>query len=133
MATLWISPNGRRYGCGRCNIHNSRHILKWYEWDLLVFCIQISLQLAALWTLTRSQTALVFMCLQYKSFENTVGKGKLLVTSNFSFSHSVFYPLGELSAIFNKFEIVICKLFSVLKGLNFLVWERVNVSAVQVF
>ena len=38
-------------------------------------------------------------------------KEKLLVTSNFSFSHSVFYPFGELSAIFVKFEIVVCKLF----------------------
>ena len=33
-------------------------------------------------------------------------KEKLLVTSNFSFSHSVFYQFGELSAIFIKFEIV---------------------------
>ena len=56
--------------------------------------------------------------LQYKSFENTVGKGEiarnkqfLLVTSNFSFSHSVFYLFEELSAIFVKFEIVICKPF----------------------
>ena len=31
--------------------------------------------------------------------------------SNFSFSHSVFYPFGELSAIFIKFEIVAYKLF----------------------
>ena len=38
-------------------------------------------------------------------------KEKLLVTSNFSFSHSVFYQFGELPAIFIKFEIVICKLF----------------------
>ena len=29
-------------------------------------------------------------------------KEKLLITSNFSFSHSVFYPFGALSAIFNK-------------------------------
>ena len=36
---------------------------------------------------------------------------KLLVTSNFSFSHGVFYPFGELSAIFIKFEIVVCKFF----------------------
>ena len=36
-------------------------------------------------------------------------KDKLLVTSNFSFSHSVFYPFGELSAIVIKFEIVVCK------------------------
>ena len=33
--------------------------------------------------------------------------------SNFSFSHSVFYPFGELSAIFIKFEIVVCKLSQV--------------------
>ena len=38
---------------------------------------------------------------------------KLLVTSNFSFSNSVFCLFGELSAIFIKFEIVICKLFQI--------------------
>ena len=38
-------------------------------------------------------------------------KEKLLVTSNFSFSHSVFYPFGWLSSIFVKFEIVVCRLF----------------------
>ena len=38
-------------------------------------------------------------------------KQKLLVKSNFSFSHSVFYPSRELSAIFIKFEIVVCNLF----------------------
>ena len=38
--------------------------------------------------------ALVFTCLQYKSFENTAGKGEIAQTSNFSFSHSVFYPFG---------------------------------------
>ena len=36
-------------------------------------------------------------------------KEKLLVTSNFSFSRSVYYPFGELSSIFIKFEIVVCK------------------------
>ena len=48
------------------------------------------------------------------SFENTVGKGekeKLLVTSNFSFSHSVFYPFGEHFVTFITFKIVVCKLF----------------------
>ena len=38
-------------------------------------------------------------------------KEKLLVTSNFSFSLSVFYLFGEPSAIFSKIEIVVCKLF----------------------
>ena len=53
-------------------------------------------------------------------------KEKLLVTNNFSFSHSVFYPFGELPAILIKFEIVVCKLFSVWKNLKFVVWERVG-------
>ena len=38
-------------------------------------------------------------------------KEKLLFVSNFSFSQSVFYPFGELSAIFIEFYIVVCKLF----------------------
>ena len=38
-------------------------------------------------------------------------KEKLLVTSNFSFSNSVFNPFGELSPIFMKLKIVVCELF----------------------
>ena len=38
-------------------------------------------------------------------------KEKLLVTSNFSFSQSVFYTFQKHSSIFTKFEIVVCKLF----------------------
>ena len=38
-------------------------------------------------------------------------KDKLLMTSNFSFSHIVFYLFGELSAISINFEIVVCQLF----------------------
>ena len=38
-------------------------------------------------------------------------KEKLLMMSNFSFSHNAFYPFGDLSAIFIKFKIVSCKLF----------------------
>ena len=47
-------------------------------------------------------------------------KEKLLVKSNFFFSHSVFYPFD----IFIKFEIVICKVFY-WKSLKFVVWERI--------
>ena len=38
-------------------------------------------------------------------------KEKLLITSNFSFSHSVFYPFGKLSTIFIKLKIIVCKVF----------------------
>ena len=47
--------------------------------------------------------ALVFTCQQYRSFENTVEKEKLLLKSDFSLSYSIFYPFRELSAIFIKF------------------------------
>ena len=53
-------------------------------------------------------------------------KEKLLLTSNFSFSHSTFHPFRELLAIFIKFEIVVCKLFSVWQSLKSVVWERVT-------
>ena len=35
-------------------------------------------------------------------------KEKLLVTSNFSFCYSVFYPFEKLSAIFIKVKIIVC-------------------------
>ena len=38
-------------------------------------------------------------------------KEKLLVKSNFTFFHSVFYPSEKLSSSFINSEIVICKLF----------------------
>ena len=71
-----------------------------------------------------SKQALFFTCLQCKSFENTE-KEKLHVTSNFSFSVCVFYPFRELSTIFIKFEIVVCKLFE-FGSLKFVIWERVD-------
>ena len=52
-------------------------------------------------------------------------KKKLLVTSNFSFSHSVFYHFGEFCAFFIKFRIVVSNLFQ-LGSLKFVVWERVK-------
>ena len=61
-------------------------------------------------------------------------KEKLLVKSNFSFSHSVLYPFKELSAIFTKLKIVVCKLFqfggvqnlSYWKGFRDLLTESAN-------
>ena len=38
-------------------------------------------------------------------------KEKLLKISSFCFSHIIFYPFVELSAIFIKFKIVVCKPF----------------------
>ena len=50
-----------------------------------------------------------FMCLQYMSLENTVEKGE--IASNFSLFQRVFYPFGDLSAIFIQFTIAVGNLF----------------------
>ena len=50
-------------------------------------------------------------------------KWKLLITSNFSFSHNVFYPFGRLSAIFIKFKVVVCKFFQ-FRGVQNLSFEK---------
>ena len=52
------------------------------------------------------------MCLQYKPFENTVGKEEIAITSNFSFSHSVLYPFKEISAIFTTLKLSSANSFS---------------------
>ena len=89
-----------------------------------------------------SQTSPGFLLVCSTSLLKTMwANEKLLVTSSFFFSHSVFYLFGEL---FIKFEIFVCKHFQVMKSLKFVVWERVHltlsetspvfcVSAVQVF
>ena len=60
--------------------------------------------------LTLSQKSPGFFC-SNSLLKTPWEKDKLLVTSNFSFSDSVFYPLGELPVILIKSEIVICKVF----------------------
>ena len=52
-----------------------------------------------------------FVCVCSTSLLKTMWeKEKLLVMSNFSFSHSVFYPFEELFVIYMKLKIVFCKL-----------------------
>ena len=53
-------------------------------------------------------------------------KEKLLITSNFCFSHSIFYLFGELSDIYLNIKIVACKLSRFGRGLEFVAWERVD-------
>ena len=60
-------------------------------------------------------------------------KEKLLVMSNFSFSHSVFYPFGEESFLPfpSNLKLLSANSFS-WNRLKFVVWERVNASAKKV-
>ena len=50
----------------------------------------------------------------------------VLTISNFSFSHTAFYRFWELSIIFIKFKIVVCKFFHFGRVWNLLLGERVN-------
>ena len=77
-------------------------------------------------SLTLSQTSSGFYVSAVQVFWKHCGtKEKLLIMSNFSFSHSVFYLFRELFAVSIKFKIVNCKLW-VLKSLKFVVLERVK-------
>ena len=60
--------------------------------------------------LTLFQTSLCFYVSAVHVFWKHWEKEKLLILNNFSFSLSVFYTFGELSAIFIRLQIVICKL-----------------------
>ena len=84
----------------------------------------------------------VFTCFYVLLFLRVCGTGllktpwkkeKLLLTSNFSFSHSLSYPSEELSPTLIKFEIVVCKIFLFGKSLKFVVWERVKPPLARVW
>ena len=51
---------------------------------------------------------------------------KLLILSNLSFSHSVFYPFGELSAIFYQIQNCLLQTLSVWKSLRFVIWKGIK-------
>ena len=75
------------------------------------------------WTLFRNKP--LFLRISSTSLLKTLQeKEKLLVTRNFSFSHSVFLPFGKLTTVFIKFQIVICKLRQFSKRRKFVGWER---------
>ena len=82
-----------------------------------LFC---RLQMLSIWPslkfylLVKSQPfleqALFSLVCKTSLFKTLLEKDKLLIMSNSSFFHSVFYPFGELFAIFIEFKIVVCKL-----------------------
>ena len=54
-----------------------------------------------------------FTRLQYKSFENAVGKGQIARNKDF-----FLFPQRVMPTIFFKFEIAVCKLFEIRRILN---------------
>ena len=73
-------------------------------------------------TLTLSHTIPVFTCLQYSLLKTLWEKEKLLITSNFSFPHSVFYLLRTV-CILSQIQSCRLQTLSIWKSLNFVVWK----------
>ena len=75
--------------------------------------------------------ALVFTCLQYKSFENTVGKGEIA-----RYEQLLLFPqcfLATWRAFCHFYQTWNCCLqtLSVWKSLKFVIWERVKLMALE--
>ena len=69
---------------------------------------------------------MVFMCLQYKSSENTVGKGEIAHKEQFLLFPQCFPPIWRTFCHFHQIEIVVCKLFQFGSVQNIVVWESVT-------
>ena len=77
--------------------------------------------------LTLSQNKPWFLRVCRTSYLKTLQeKKKLLVTSNLSFSHSVFYQFGGLLAIFIEFQTAIFKLLQFRRVNNLLFGKELN-------
>ena len=70
--------------------------------------------------------ALVFTCLQYKSFENTVGKGEIARNEQFLLFPQCFLPFWGTVCHFHQIENWRLQTLLVWKGLKLVVWERVK-------
>ena len=68
------------------------------------------------------------MCLQYKSFENTAGKGEIARNEQFLLFQQCFLPVWRTLCHFHQSQSTCGRLqsLSVWKGLKFVVWERVT-------
>ena len=70
--------------------------------------------------------ALVFTCLQNKSFENTVGKGEIALYEQFLLFPQCFLPVWRTFCHFHQFQHCCLQTFSVWKSLKYVLWERVK-------
>ena len=70
--------------------------------------------------------ALVFTCLHYRSFENTVGKGEIARNEEFLFLPQCFLPFWKTFCHFHQIKSCRLQTLLVWKTLKFVIWERVN-------
>ena len=77
-------------------------------------------------TLTLSQTSLVFTCLQYKYFENTVEKEEIARNERFLLVPQRFLPFWRTFHHFHQIQNCRLLTLSVWESLKRVVWERVH-------
>ena len=69
----------------------------------------------------------LFLCVCCSSLLKTLWKKKkLLVTSSFSFSYSVFYLFNELSAIKKNMKLSSANSVGLVESITLFVWERIK-------
>ena len=73
---------------------------------------------------TFPKQALVFTCLQYKYFENTVGRGEIARYEQFLLFPQRFLLVWRTFCYFNQALNCCLRTLSVWKSLEFVVWER---------
>ena len=74
---------------------------------------------------------MVFTCLQYKSFENTVGKGEIACNEQFLLFPPCLLPILRIVCLFHKIYNCRVQTRSVLQSLEFVIWERVKALCIQ--
>ena len=76
--------------------------------------------------LSLSQTSLDFYvsAVDYKSFENTVGKGGIVCNEQFLLFPQCFLPVSKTFCHFHQIRKCLLQTLSVWKSLKFVVWER---------
>ena len=80
-----------------------------------------SLNMALTFFLTLSQTSPGFYVSAVQVFERTAGKGEIAHNEQFSFSHIIFYPFGEVTSTLklssaNSLSLEECKICHLGKG-----------------
>ena len=81
--------------------------------------------------LTLSKQALVFMCLQYRSFENNVGKEEIARNQHFLLSLQSFVSFHKKVSNLCYFDIIVWKCFYFGQVQNFVVLYKVKTSRLK--
>ena len=71
------------------------------------------------------------MCLEYKSFENTEGKGEIAREEQFLLFPQRFLLIWKTFFHFHQIRNCVCKLFSVWKSLKFVVRKSVEANSLK--